>query len=104
MALVKREVVEGIQDQSSSEEVIYTITTTNWGSSPTSISAVAYEEGNTTAVTSTVFPVNTPTAVGDVISLSPLKSLTIGKTYRIEVIFTTSGQKLEPYFRVRCSS
>ena len=104
MALIKREVTEGIQDQSSSEEIIYTITTTNWGSNPSSISAVAYEEGNSTAVTATVFPVNTPTAAEDVISLSPLKALTIGKTYRIEVKFTVSAQILECYFRVRCSS
>lgn len=96
------EVVEGIQEQSASEEITYSITTTNWGSSPSSVSAVAYEEGNTTAVTSIVFPVNSPSVNGDIITLSALKALTRGKTYRIEVKFTSGGNIFECYFRVKC--
>jgi hypothetical protein len=104
MALVRREVTEGIQDQSSSEEIVYSITTTNWGSDPSSVSVVAYEEGNSEPVTATVFPVNSPIIVDDVITLSPLKALTVGKTYRIEVKFTISLSVLECYFRVQCRS
>jgi len=102
MALVRREVTEGIQDQSSSEEVVYSITTTNWGSDPTDVSVVAYEEGNPEPVTDTVFPVNSPVIVEDTIMLSPLKKLTAGKAYRIEVKFTSGSNVFECYFRVHC--
>ncbi len=98
----KLEVVEGIQEQSSTEELIYSITTTPLGSSPSSVVVVAYLEGPETDVTSTVFPTNSPSVVGDVITLSPMKALTKGNTYRVEVKFTSGSNKWEPYFRVKC--
>jgi hypothetical protein len=100
--MVSLEVAEGIQAQSSTEELCYTITTTNYGSSPTNVSVKAYEEGPETDITSTVFPTNNPTVASDIINLSPLKSLTKGKTYRIEVKFTSGSNIFEPYFRVKC--
>jgi hypothetical protein len=96
------EVAEGIQYQYATEELIYTVTTTNWGSSPSSLVVTAYEEGSEKDVTATVFPTNSPTAANDIISLSPMKALTKGKTYRVEVKFTSGSNKFEPYFRVRC--
>ena len=39
-----REVKEGTQYQGADEELAYSITTTNWGSSPSSSSAKAYDE------------------------------------------------------------
>jgi hypothetical protein len=100
--MAKHEVVEGLQEQTSSEEVIYSITTTNFGSSPSSVTAAAYEVGPETDVTTTVFPTNSPSVVGNVITLSPLKLLTKGKTYRIEVKFTSGSNIFECYFRVKC--
>jgi len=94
----RREVVEGIQYQGVDEEIVYTVTTTNWGSSPTNPSVVVKQDG--ADVTSTVMPVNSPSAAGDVITLSPLKSLTAGKEYRVEVQFQTGSNVWEPYFRV----
>jgi hypothetical protein len=97
------EVKEGQQLQSADEEIAYSITTTPWGSSPATISAKAFDiDQGETDVTTTVFPTNTPTAVGDVITLSALKALTKGRTYRVEVKFTAGGQVFEPYFYVRC--
>ena len=95
------EVKEGIQYQGIDEQLAYQITTTGWASSPTSPSVVAYDEtaGNSN-VTSTVFPTNSPTASGDVISLSLLKSLIRGHIYRIEVKFTVGSNIYECYFRV----
>lgn len=102
---VKLEVLEGTQNQSASEELIYSITTTPWGSTPTSIVVAAYDEASPdTDVTTTVFPTNTPTANGDVISLSALKALTRNHTYRIEVKFTSAGNIYECYFRVKCTN
>ncbi len=96
------EVIEGIQAQSADEEIIYSVTTTNWGSDPSNVSVVAYEEGNPEPVTDTVFPVNSPVIVEDTITLSPLKALTAGKAYRIEVKFTSGSNVFECYFRVHC--
>ena len=98
-----REVVEGIQYQGTDEETPYKITTTPWGSSPTSISAKAYDESVGEDVTTTVYPTNSPSAAEDVITLSLLKSLTLDHTYRVEVKFTDSSSNIwEPYFRVKC--
>jgi hypothetical protein len=100
--MTKHEVAEGLKEQTSSEEVVYDITTTPWGSSPSSVAVVAYLEGPETVVTTTVFPVNSPSVSGDVITLSPLKSLVKGNTYRVEVLFTIGTEKLECFFRVKC--
>ena len=98
-----REIVEGIQYQGTDEQIAYKITTTPWGSTPTSISVKAYDESIGEDVTTTVYPTNSPSAAGDVITLSLLKALTLDHTYRIEVKFTdSSGNIQEPYFRVKC--
>jgi len=96
------EVTEGLKYQSADESLGYQITTTNWVSSPTSPVVVAYDEADNSVVTSTVFPTNSPSVSGDVISLSLLKSLTNGHNYRIEVKFTVGSNIYECYFRVKC--
>ena len=83
--------------QGIDEEIVYQFTTTNWGTTPTSISAVAKDNSDLSDVTSTVFPNNNPTSDGDVISLSPLKALSADKKYRIEVKFTANGNIFELY-------
>ena len=101
--MAKLEVLEGLQHQSANEEIAYAITTTPWGSSPSNIVVTAYDEEYSDAdVTATVFPTNTPSALGDVITLSKLKALTKDHTYRIEVKFTSGTNIFECFFRVRC--
>ena len=100
--MTKLAVAEGTLEQSADEELAYQITTTNWVSNPTSPTVVAYDETLGETVTTTVFPTNSPTASGDVITLSLLKSLTKGHTYRIEVKFTVSSNVYECFFRVQC--
>ena len=99
-----REIVESPQEQGADEEIVYTLTTTPYGSSPTSQSVTVYDitSGAYTDVTSTVMPVNSPSVSGDVITLSPLKLLTVGKSYRVEVKFTCSGNVFEPYAVINC--
>ena len=94
-----REVKQGVQYQGVDEEIVYTLTTTNWASNPTSPS-VQVKESDGTDVTSTVMPTNSPSVSGDVITLSPLKNLTEGKEYRVDVQFTTGSNVWEAYFRV----
>ena len=96
------EVKEGLQYQTSDEEIAYSITTTNWGSSPSSTSVTAYDEQNESDVTSTVFPTNSPSESGNVVTLSALKSLTKNHTYRVEVEFEIGSNVYECYFRVKC--
>lgn len=98
----EHEVLEGILKQSSDEVVSYSVTTTPWGSSPSSVSVKAYDEKTGGDVTTTILPVNTTSVSGDVITLSPLRALTVLHIYRVEVKFTVAGQTLEFYFRVQC--
>ena len=97
------QVIEGIQEQSTNEEIAYAINTTPWGGSPSGPSAVAYDVDSGMDVTATVFPVNAPSVLGDVITLSKLKLLVKGKTYRIEVLFTQGTNILECYLLVKCT-
>jgi hypothetical protein len=96
-----REAKESPLTQGADEEIIYTLTTTPWGSTPTSLAVKVYDISSAkTDVTTTNMPTNSPTANGDVISLSPLKLLTAGKRYRVEVKFTSGGSVYEVYFHV----
>lgn len=100
--MASREVEQGSQRQGEDERIAYTITTTNWGSSPlTDISVVAKDTSDDSDVTSTVFPVNSPSENGsDVISISLMRAITAGTTYRVEVKFTSGGSIFEAHFFV----
>jgi hypothetical protein len=96
------EAKESPQPQSADEEIIRTVTTTPWGSDPTNVSVKAYLERTGADVTTTVFPNNSPSVEGDVITLSPMKSLVKYEMYRVEIKFTVEGQVEEAYFKVYC--
>jgi len=98
---ISRQVQEGRLSQGVDEAIAYNITSTPWGSSPTSIAVVAYDVtlGGRTDVSVTVL-VGVASAVGDVITLPRLQSLTADKTYRIEVKFVCSGNTFEAFFYV----
>ena len=99
-----RVVKEGKQIQGTDEVIVYTITSTPWGTPPVVVAATATKaydvtDNNRTDVTATVLTGDT-TVGGDVISLPPLDALTAGHIYRIEVKFTSGGNTFEPYFIV----
>ena len=95
-----REVVEGTQYQGVDEQVIYTLTTTNWGSSPSSVTVVVKDTSNyDTDVTSTVAS-GSATVSGDVITLPTIQSLTRNRIYRVEVKFTAGSTVWEPFFLI----
>jgi hypothetical protein len=85
--------------QGVDESIVYTLTTTPWGSSPGTISVKVFDvtDNDREDVTSTVMPTNSPSASEDEITLSPLKLLTADHTYRVEVKFTCSGNVFEAY-------
>lgn len=94
-----REIKESPVEVGLDERPIFSLTTTPWGSSPTSPSVKAFQvdEGAYTDVTTTVFPTGSAAAVGDVITLPALAPQAVGDTYRVEVKFTVSGSVLEAY-------
>ena len=80
-------VVESPVYATEGESLTYTITYEG-ATTVSSPSALAYR--NKTAVTSTVFPTNTPTASGNVVTLSPLTGLLHGN-YIVSVTATVDG-------------
>lgn len=95
-----REVIEGVQYQGEDEAIAYALDVSAIGT-PSSPSVVVKDVAADSVVTSTVMPVNNPTADGSAISLSPLRNLTDGRLYRIEVKYTVGGNVLESYFYVQ---
>ena len=101
----KREISEGTQEQGTEEIITYTLTVpTTWGT-PTGTPTVKVYSGATyTDVTATVMPTNSPTIASQVITLSPLKLLTVDVLYRVEILFTTTeGDTKEAFAFVQCN-
>ena len=100
--MTTREVIEKRQPVGFNERPKFKLTTTKWGSSPTSVAVTCfkYEDGTYTDNTSSTFPTNTTTVNGDVITLSPLVPVAIGDEYYIAVKFTAGGSIFEAYFWV----
>ena len=90
----------GTVTQGEDEQLVYSVTTTNWGSSPTSVSVVAKDVSSANADVSSTVLSGDATVAGDVISSPTVKSLTAGNRYRIEVKFTSEGNVLEGYFLI----
>lgn len=87
---------ESPKAQKFNESVIYTLTTTPWGISPSAINVIVYDITNGepyTNVTSTVMPVNSPSVLGDVITFSPLKLLTRDHKYLLDIFFTCNSKE-----------
>ena len=83
--------------QGVDEEIAYYVDTLLWGGTPTSITAVVKDlTTGGTDVTATKMP-GTPTVLGNVITLPLLKALVLGHRYRVEVKFTSGGNKEEAY-------
>lgn len=98
MGSISREIIEGVQLQGEDESIVYTLTTTPWGSSPSSESAKIYSiVGDTITDTTTTNMTGSASAANDVITLPAIHSLSAGTLYRVEVKFTCSGNTFEAY-------
>jgi len=95
---VSREVVQSPLYQGADEQIIYTLTTTPWGSTPTSQTMVVKDVSADLADVTATVTTGSMSVSGDVITLSTIKSLTAGSKYRVEVKFTAGGSIWEPYF------
>lgn len=86
--------------QGEDEAIKYYFDTLPWGGTPTSIVVEVFDVTDPDTwvnVTSTVMPTNSPTVVGNVVTLSHLRALTDAHIYRIEVAFTSNGNEFEAY-------
>ena len=96
-----REVVEGIQYQGADEIITYTLDVAAIGATPSSPVVVVKDVFGETTVTATVMPTGSPSVAGSVITLPPLKLLTAGREYRVEVKYVIGGNTLENYIPVQ---
>lgn len=90
-----RRVVESPLFQGVDERIAYELTTTPWGSDPSSPAAVL-KDADGTDVTST-YMTGSASASGDVITTPVVHSLVDGERYRLEIKFTISGNVLETW-------
>lgn len=93
---VYRECVESPLVQGTDEQIVYQLTTTPWGASPSSITVKLYDKTAGTDVSSTCLS-GSASAVGDVITTPVVKSLVADHKYRLEIKFTTVGNIMEAY-------
>ena len=96
--------VEGLQEQTSAEILIWTIDTTGFTTSPASPSVVkVVKVSDGTDVKSTVMPSVSPTVSSAIITLPALKLLVAGQRYRIHITFTDGGSNtFEAQIEVIC--
>ena len=101
--MTNRRIKESPITQGEDEAIQYTLTTTPWGSNPTAVSVSVFDATDADStddwddVTASVMPVNSPSVVGNVITLSPLRNLTDTHVYRIEIRFTCGSNTFETY-------
>jgi len=96
-----REVVEGLQTQGEDEEITYTIDSTPWGDAPTSPTVVVKDEQDDFNDVTVTVATGVASANGNIISTPEIHSLTAGKIYRVEVLFTLAGNAVEAFFRIK---
>ncbi len=94
--IYKRRTVESPLIQGENEQIIFSLTTTPWGSSPSSISVTLKSYPDMTDVTSHCLN-GSASVAGDVITLPILQSLTAGIKYRLAIKFTCSGNVFETW-------
>jgi hypothetical protein len=94
-----RELIESPLYQGEDEIIVHIVDVSANGT-PTSPVVVVKNASTGADVTATVMPTNSPTISGQTIVLSPLRNLTAGTLYRVEVRHVISGNTLENYFHV----
>lgn len=96
------EIKEGLQWQGENEAVTYTVTTTPWGSSPSSPSVTVEDLNNNEKDVTSSVATGSASVAGDVITLPEISGLQRGHRYRVRVAFTTGGNDLEIKGEIEC--
>jgi hypothetical protein len=103
MPLLARDITSGRQDQGSGETVVYSLTTTNWGSDPSSPSVTVYDITDDDADVTSAVASGSASASGDVITFPAISSLTAGHIYRADVQFTIGSSTLVVPVYIECN-
>ena len=99
--MASREVLDGVQVQGINESVIYKVKTDNWGGSPSGPDfAIFDEEDYGTDLKGTLTTGAATVDVNDVV-LPAISGGTQNHIYRVFVSFTSGGNDLECYFRIK---
>jgi hypothetical protein len=97
-----REIKEGTQYIGEDEEIVYTLTTTPWGSDPGVATATIYEVvGDTLSNVTTTCMTGSLSTSGDVITLPMISNCTAGTDYRVEIQFVCSGNTFEAFAELK---
>lgn len=104
MTIAKREIRESPIEQGTDEDISYQLDTSPWGGSPTLVGVSVYEiDGNSlTDVTDDVCT-GVASINGNIIILPSINSLEVGKTYRVEVLFSCGVGQLEAWGVIYCT-
>lgn len=94
-----REVKESPLAQGSDERIAYQLTTTPWGSSPSSVVVKLYTWPDKTDVSSTKLSGAT-SAVGDIITTPLVIALVAGTKYHLEIQWVSSGNTFEAFAEI----
>ena len=87
-----REIKENMIFQGEEESIVYSLTTTPWGTGPTTTQATIYTVvGDTYTNLTTTNMTGAASIVNDVITLPTIHSLTAGTLYRVQVWFTAAS-------------
>ena len=97
---MKLQIIETGLKQGADEEIAYTLTTTPWGDSPSSVSVTAYDMSDSFAVVTDDILSGSASNSSTTITTPVVDSLVAGHRYRIEIKFTTGGNILECYFEL----
>jgi hypothetical protein len=95
MRATDRRIVQSPLYQGVDEEIVYTLTTTPWGSDPSSPSVVL-KDADGDDVSDTYLD-GLPSVAGDVISTPAVVDLVAGVQYRLEIKFTIDGNVVETW-------
>jgi len=103
MNKTSRMVVESPIYQGEDEQIVYTLTTTPWGSTPTNVAVTLYSVSTLmeyTDVSSTCLS-GSASVDGDTITTPIVKLLVEDTLYQLEIKFTCSGNVLEAFCLIR---
>ena len=95
------EVAEGLQTQSTAEQIVWAIDTSTRGT-PTSPAVASVNNKAGVDKKSDVMPSGSPSVTNNIISLPTLQSLVKGERYEIRTTYTVSGNKQETIINVDC--
>jgi hypothetical protein len=95
---IQRKIIESPLKQGMDEQIVYTLTTTPWGSSPSNVTVVL-KDSDGTDVSGTKLS-GSVSVNGDVITTPKVIGLAAGEKYRLEIKFTVSGNIVEAWAEI----